>query len=352
MASQGRWPSPALCSGSSTPAFPPTCTATSVTLTAGGTGATTVTIGSTTAVTAANRAPAGLNFGLRSGAATLALMFFLVAFRRRKAFRALAVFALMAIGLSAVSGLRRRWFDQNNKEQRRQLPGDAGRVRDYGGCGNRHHGNQLHNVQRHHQLALLVGGQRPRQSEGVCLSDRQSPSIHNTQRASVCHKNQAASWPMRATPVPRLCRSVRMGCRSAAGAGWKFSRNDAATFCGDYCVHQFRLRSDPGYLREHVFARDRGICSLCATDTLAAYADLKRTRGAKRTSELEVWGLASVHARRTLWDADHILPVAEGGGECDLDNLRTLCLPCHREVTAELRFRLKRVTSSTADSSG
>ena len=29
------------------------------------------------------------------------------------------------------------------------------------------------------------------------------------------------------------------------------------------------------------------------------------------------------------WHADHIRPVYKGGGLCDLDNLRTLCLPCH-----------------------
>jgi 5-methylcytosine-specific restriction endonuclease McrA len=74
---------------------------------------------------------------------------------------------------------------------------------------------------------------------------------------------------------------------------------------------------------------------------VVAYAELKRSRGKARDSLLELWGLKSVMARRTLWDADHILPVAEGGGECDLENLRTLCLPCHREVTAELRRRLK-----------
>ena len=55
-----------------------------------------------------------------------------------------------------------------------------------------------------------------------------------------------------------------------------------------------------------------------------------------------MWGLRSVRARRSLWDADHILPVAEGGGQCDLENLRTLCLLCHREVTADLRRRLRR----------
>ena len=51
------------------------------------------------------------------------------------------------------------------------------------------------------------------------------------------------------------------------------------TFCSEYCVHQWRLRSDPGYLREQVFLRDRGMCGLCGTDTVAAYAELKRSRG-------------------------------------------------------------------------
>ena len=113
------------------------------------------------------------------------------------------------------------------------------------------------------------------------------------------------------------------------------------TFCSDFCVHQWRLRSDPGYLRDQVFARDRGLCALCATDTVAAYAALKRSRGPSRVEALELWGMQSVTARRSLWDADHIRPVAEGGGQCDLDNLRTLCLPCHREVTADLRRRLR-----------
>ncbi len=113
------------------------------------------------------------------------------------------------------------------------------------------------------------------------------------------------------------------------------------TFCSDFCVHQWRLRSDPGYLRDQVFARDRGTCALCSTDTVGAYADLKRSRGPVRTELLAMWGFSSITARRSLWDADHILPVAEGGGGCDLDNLRTLCLPCHREGTAELRRRLR-----------
>jgi hypothetical protein len=114
------------------------------------------------------------------------------------------------------------------------------------------------------------------------------------------------------------------------------------TFCSDYCVHQHRLRTDPGYLRDQVFARDRGICALCRADTVAIFAALRRARGKARAAGLSFYGMASISARRSLWDADHILPVAEGGGQCDLDNIRTLCVPCHREVTAQLRQRLRK----------
>lgn len=34
------------------------------------------------------------------------------------------------------------------------------------------------------------------------------------------------------------------------------------------------------------------------------------------------------------WHADHIVPVFRGGGECLLENMRTLCVACHSEVTA------------------
>lgn len=40
-----------------------------------------------------------------------------------------------------------------------------------------------------------------------------------------------------------------------------------------------------------------------------------------------------------LWEADHIVPVVEGGGGCELDNYRTLCLECHRVETRALAQR-------------
>jgi 5-methylcytosine-specific restriction protein A len=118
------------------------------------------------------------------------------------------------------------------------------------------------------------------------------------------------------------------------------------TFCSDYCVHQWRLRTDPGYLRDQVFVRDHGICAVCGVDSIAAYNALKRARGPARIAGLRLYGMKSITTRRSLWDADHIRPVAEGGGQCDLDNLRTLCLLCHREATARLRQRLSSIYSA------
>jgi 5-methylcytosine-specific restriction enzyme A len=112
-----------------------------------------------------------------------------------------------------------------------------------------------------------------------------------------------------------------------------------STFCSTVCVHEWRLRTDPGYLREQVFRRDKGYCALCHTDTVRMFAWLRRLRGPVKAKAVADWGLNGL-TRRSLWDADHILPVVEGGGECDLTNLRTLCLKCHRKVTSELRERL------------
>jgi 5-methylcytosine-specific restriction endonuclease McrA len=112
------------------------------------------------------------------------------------------------------------------------------------------------------------------------------------------------------------------------------------TFCSDACVHDWKLRTDPGYLREQVMKRDAGVCAQCGLDTLALRRDMRRLDFAARRRFLKEWGLTE-KSRKSLWDADHILPVAEGGGQCDLANMRTLCLKCHRNATTELRARLR-----------
>ncbi len=103
-------------------------------------------------------------------------------------------------------------------------------------------------------------------------------------------------------------------------------------------MEEWRLRSDPAYLREKAFERDRGVCALCGLDTIREFNHIRRLRGSGRARAFALHGLRP-GMRRSLWDADHIVPVSEGGGECDLSNIRTLCLRCHRSVTGELRRR-------------
>lgn len=138
-------------------------------------------------------------------------------------------------------------------------------------------------------------------------------------------RRQAGGW------VDRRERAGQ-GCRWCQGAVPK----GRFTFCSTACVHQWKLRTDPGYLRSQVFARDLGVCALCGLDTEALRRNKRKLDYRARRRFEKEWGL-----RRHLWDADHIVPVAEGGGECDLANMRTLCLRCHREATAALLGRLR-----------
>src|SRR5579871_1649030 len=81
--------------------------------------------------------------------------------------------------------------------------------------------------------------------------------------------------PTRTLPGGRVRRSdLRTGPNNLPLCRWcelEILAKRRRTFCSDYCVHQWRLRTDPGYLRDQVFARDRGICAACQADTIAIY---------------------------------------------------------------------------------
>lgn len=100
------------------------------------------------------------------------------------------------------------------------------------------------------------------------------------------------------------------------------------TFCGPACVHEYKLRSDPHYLRAAVYQRDKGVCAKCGLDTAKLEQQLWALKTSEERDELRRRMGMPLH-RTTFWDADHIVPVSEGGGLCDLSNMATLCCPCH-----------------------
>lgn len=121
------------------------------------------------------------------------------------------------------------------------------------------------------------------------------------------------------------------------------------SFCSDGCVDAWKWKTDPGFVRRKVFERDRGICADCGLDCqllAGALAGLREltTLGwhgnprADITPEIKaITAKLNCPGRTTLWDADHVVPVAQGGGGCGLDNYQTLCVWCHRDKTARQR---------------
>ncbi|MCA1612054.1 MAG: HNH endonuclease [Thermoanaerobaculia bacterium] len=115
------------------------------------------------------------------------------------------------------------------------------------------------------------------------------------------------------------------------------------------------MRTSPSAARERVFERDRGVCARCGLDTedLKGRLAAMRRRNPVPDALEEARRLSSgferavllrarrpwIAIRRALWEADHVVPVVEGGGGCGLDNLRTLCIPCHHAETRGLARR-------------
>lgn len=128
------------------------------------------------------------------------------------------------------------------------------------------------------------------------------------------------------------------------------------TFCSSGCVAEWRLRTDPGYLRSRVHSRDKGVCAACGFDAdklerIITAATCHYRDDQQRAGHREYWqvhggprsvvmGALGLRHHGHTWEADHVVPVIEGGGECGLDNMRTLCLWCHRSETKALRRRL------------
>jgi 5-methylcytosine-specific restriction endonuclease McrA len=137
------------------------------------------------------------------------------------------------------------------------------------------------------------------------------------------------------------------------------------TFCSDACVHEHRIRTDPAYAAKLVYERDHGVCRACGRDCVTLPDELRAARrreGKERNgffayqadvrlldrdrAQYPNWhamcdelGLSMARRfslDRRLWEVDHIVEVVNGGADCGLDNLQTLCWKCHSAKTARL----------------
>lgn len=116
------------------------------------------------------------------------------------------------------------------------------------------------------------------------------------------------------------------------------------SWCSDECAQRYLIaKGDQNAARRWLWARDFGHCSLCRVDTVTP-AEIAERTSYGRTINRAHWSPTG------QWDADHTIPIAEGGALAP-ENLRTLCKPCHLRVTRELCARLaaaKRAAKSAA----
>ncbi|XP_038206058.1 DNA annealing helicase and endonuclease ZRANB3 isoform X2 [Arvicola amphibius] len=140
---------------------------------------------------------------------------------------------------------------------------------------------------------------------------------------------------------PLCLRCQHPSCQPEQGSSAWDSR-----FCSLKCQEEFWIRSNNSYLRAQVFAAEHGVCQLCGVNAQELFLRVRDAPKSQRKSLLDATWTEKLPLEQLnemlrnpgeghFWQVDHIKAVYEGGGQCSLDNLQTLCTVCHKERTAQ-----------------
>ncbi|XP_059303669.1 uncharacterized protein LOC132055726 isoform X3 [Lycium ferocissimum] len=147
-------------------------------------------------------------------------------------------------------------------------------------------------------------------------------------------------WSDKDEPLCKLCQTP---CRNRNAKTPDYFED---LFCSLNCSEEYHLRTNNRSIRNALFENERGICTNCQLD---CHKLVERIRPLSFESREEyIIKVAPNLAKRkklfrklvqdpidgNAWHADHIVPVYKGGGECRIENMRTLCVACHADVTA------------------
>ncbi|KAJ7978477.1 DNA annealing helicase and endonuclease ZRANB3 [Quillaja saponaria] len=152
-------------------------------------------------------------------------------------------------------------------------------------------------------------------------------------------KEYTQGWTLTDEPLCKLCQKP---CMSDTARIPEYFED---LFCNLACSEEYRLRTSNRFLRQELFEIEHGVCTSCQLDchklvehirplslaTRREYIEKVAPKMAKRKNLLEK--LVIDPSEGNAWHADHIVPVYRGGGECRLENIRTLCVACHYDVT-------------------
>ncbi|OWM65249.1 hypothetical protein CDL15_Pgr008839 [Punica granatum] len=153
-------------------------------------------------------------------------------------------------------------------------------------------------------------------------------------------KEYMQGWTLTDDPLCKLCQQP---CRGRNARAPEFFED---LFCNLACYEEYRLRTNRRFIRQELFQIEHGVCTNCQLDCHKLVKCLKPLSMERRREYIKMEAPQLAHRKKLLeklvnnpnegnaWHADHILPVYRGGGECLLENMRTLCVACHYDVTA------------------
>lgn len=153
------------------------------------------------------------------------------------------------------------------------------------------------------------------------------------------------AWNAEGVPLCKFCQQPCKG-KMAMKPEWF-----GDLFCQLICLNEYCNMTSRRYIREELFDLECGVCAKCSLDCHAlvdrirplpsemrrAYVLDKAPHFIEHKQMLEK--LIKDPTEGNAWHADHIVAVADGGGECTLENFQTLCIACHAKVTAEQQRR-------------
>ncbi|KAL6656905.1 hypothetical protein ACP70R_004685 [Stipagrostis hirtigluma subsp. patula] len=217
----------------------------------------------------------------------------------------------------------------------------------------------LKDSMNHSTEGLLKGGSKRRAAP---LNDVSNPLPENAEwKKVVIHngtskeKQYTQGWTINDEPLCKLCQGH---CNGKLAKSPEYFED---LFCDLACFQEYRLRTSGRALRQALFQIERGKCSQCKLDCCKLVKHLKPLSAEKR-KEYIIKVAPNIASRKKLldklvreptdgnaWHADHIIPVHKGGGECTLENMRTLCVACHYEVTRAQHKELKEIRNKAKE---
>lgn len=196
----------------------------------------------------------------------------------------------------------------------------------------------------HDSKGLLKGGSRRRHTPFCDMSYplRSNAVVKEVYISDDIRKKKPyiQFWTLMDEPLCKLCQNPCQGINA------KKPNDFLDLFCSVACYEEYRSRTSGRFLREELFQIERGICSNCQLDCHKLVQHLKPLTIENREKYIEREAPQLAENKKLMdklvreptegnaWHADHKVAVYLGGGECKVENMRTLCVVCHAEVTA------------------